>query len=388
MQHLVDMPDLPRILVLFGNIPLHGQERANIQVMTCVAEAGADVCFVTNDEYGHESIQPMLDSLGLKWVEARFPRLLGKSWSLTEWLDRFSRIMRYNVAVRRHIREYRPTHIHLANETHLLAALPVLLGIQTPIVFRLGDEPRDHLQIFRWLWRSIYAKRVTRFVCISQFVADRLERLTTRRPDAVIYNLPPDRPLSDKKVSLEPFPGMTFAYIGQLSRQKGVDLLFEAALELCAERSDVRFVFAGDFSWKNDFAKELIGRAQVEGVADRVLFPGFVEDVPEILTAAHVHVCPSIVNEALGNVVVEAKRAGRPSIVFPSGGLPELIEHGVDGYVCASKTQAELARGLRLYLESGRDLARAQGEAARHSLERLGITRSQFTQAWMRVYSL
>jgi hypothetical protein len=163
-----------RILVLFGNIPLHGQERANIQVMTCLKEAGAEVLFLTNDEYGHESIQPMLDALGHRWIEGRFPRLLGRSRSPAEWFDRMDRILRYNIAIRKAIKEFRPTHIHIANETYLLAALPLLLAHRISVVFRLGDAPRDHLPVFSWLWRSVYSRRINAIVCNSEFIARRL----------------------------------------------------------------------------------------------------------------------------------------------------------------------------------------------------------------------
>jgi glycosyltransferase involved in cell wall biosynthesis len=375
-----------RILVLFGNIPLLGQERSNIQVMKSLQDAGAEVLFVTNDEYGHESIQPSLDSLSLKWTEARFPRLLGHSFSLLEWADRIVRIVRYNVGVRRAIEAFAPTHIHIANENHLLAALPVLLTVDKPVIYRLGDEPRDHRGIYRWLWRNVYGPRITRIVCISQFIARRLEEVARRCADAVIYNFPPDRALSAGSFSLPEFEGMTFGYMGQLSRQKGVDILFDVAFDLCSQRQDMRFVFAGDYSWKNDFAKGLIARAESAGLSDRLIFPGFVEDIPALLSEVDVHICPSVWEEPLGNVIVEAKRAALPSVVFPSGGIPELIEHEINGYICASKTHSELVKGLQLYLEGGRHLMSAHGEAARASLERLGITRERFTKAWLKVY--
>ena len=105
-----------------------------------------------------------------------------------------------------------------------------------------------------------------------------------------------------------------------------------------------------------------------------------------MLAVSDVHVCPSVWEEPLGNVVVEAKTAAVSSIVFPAGGLPELVCHLEDGYICAAKTQEELARGLRHFLDHGRDYAKELGANARASLERLGINRENFTQEWKRVY--
>ena len=58
-------------------------------------------------------------------------------------------------------------------------------------------------------------------------------------------------------------------------------------------------------------------------------------------------VVPSLVNEGLGVVVLEAKRAGIPAIVFPSGGLQETVRTDVDGYVCPSKSAADLEAAIR-----------------------------------------
>jgi glycosyltransferase involved in cell wall biosynthesis len=89
------------------------------------------------------------------------------------------------------------------------------------------------------------------------------------------------------------------------------------------------------------------------------------------------------VREALGNVVIEAKLAGCCSIVFPSGGLCELIEEGVDGIVCRDVSAEALAEALRPYL-SNPELARQHGQAARASLARLGI--ANFAQRWLQIY--
>jgi glycosyltransferase involved in cell wall biosynthesis len=81
--------------------------------------------------------------------------------------------------------------------------------------------------------------------------------------------------------------------------------------------------------------------------------------------------------------VTESKQAGRATVGFPRGGIPELIEHGVDRMVCAEASVPALASALRQYLNDP-DLARRHGEAARLSLERLEIP--QFGVKWHTVY--
>ena len=81
--------------------------------------------------------------------------------------------------------------------------------------------------------------------------------------------------------------------------------------------------------------------------------------------------------------MMEAKEAGIPAIVFPSGGLPEMISDGIDGIVCKEKTVAALADALRYYL-SDSPRAKAHGENARQSLARLDIPK--FAEKWLAVY--
>ena len=112
---------------------------------------------------------------------------------------------------------------------------------------------------------------------------------------------------------------MTVFYIGQISANKGVDLLVDVALRLVVEYP-VRFLIAGDYSWKNPMAQALIQKVGDLGLQDRIVFTGFVDDIDPLYAQSHVHVAPSVLEEAYGLTVVEAKKHSLPSIVFPSGG--------------------------------------------------------------------
>ena len=120
--------------------------------------------------------------------------------------------------------------------------------------------------------------------------------------------------------------------------------------------------------------------ADLEGA---VSFLGWSEEVPQLMSRASLHCCPSRPEqrEAFGNVVLEAKVSGLPSVVTPSGNLPELVTHRVDGWVCAEATAEAIAEGLQYFLRCPHELARA-GSAALQSTERYSAER--FTAAWQR----
>ena len=376
-----------RVLVVFGNIPLLGHERGNIQVFNALKERGVDALFVTHKEYGHEVIQPELDRLGHRWDVATYPRLFSRGMSLRTWAQRLQAFAEGVVEFWRIGRAYEPTHIHVGNVMHFLTLLPAIKLLGVPVVYRLGDAPQRHRSLFRFLWRRVVVPNVAQFVCVSEYIRGLL--LDVGAPPEkvrVIYSYPSQRPADLAPAPITPFEGRTVLYMGQITEDKGVGLLVEAAVALCREHDDVRFLLAGDYSWQNPFAEALIQRVEDLGLTERIRFLGYVEDVPGLLAAADLHVCPSVWEEPLSNTVVESKRGGVPSVVFASGGLPELIEPGTDGWICEEKTAECLEAAIRQFLVASIEEFQSMSKAVRASMERLGITKEAFTEAWLDVY--
>ena len=127
-------------------------------------------------------------------------------------------------------------------------------------------------------------------------------------------------------------------------------------------------------SWKG-YVAGLLERARQPDLEGRVRFLGAREDVPALLAAASVHCFPSRIEtrEGFGIVAVEAKAAGVPSVVTPSGALPELVAHRDDGWVCRDDSVEALVEGLEYFLSNPDALAaagvRAHASAGQHSRE-------------------
>ena len=86
------------------------------------------------------------------------------------------------------------------------------------------------------------------------------------------------------------------------------------------------------------------------GLADRVRFRAFDPDPFALMCDADVVLMCSR-HEALGRVTVEAMKAGRPVVGAASGATPELVEHGVTGYLYRPGDPADLARWIRTCAE-------------------------------------
>ena len=134
-------------------------------------------------------------------------------------------------------------------------------------------------------------------------------------------------------------------------------------------------VFGADILGENERYERDLKRLADEFTGERVLFPGWREDLARLLPALDVFVSPSE-DEPFGRVIVEAMAAGVPVIATDSGGKPEIVEHGETGVLVPQgdvEAMAEALYKLRHDEEMRKSLARAARRAAfeRFSVERV-----------------
>ena len=129
--------------------------------------------------------------------------------------------------------------------------------------------------------------------------------------------------------------------IGSVGRQtwdKGFNTLISAAALAKKQIPNLKVLLVGDGNER----KKLEQLARQLGIDDSVIFTGFRRDIPNMLTAMDVFVIPSWY-EAFGNVTVEAMLARRPVIASRVGGIPEVIQDGVNGWLVPSADEEKLA---------------------------------------------
>jgi len=125
------------------------------------------------------------------------------------------------------------------------------------------------------------------------------------------------------------------------------------------EQRDARLVLVGDGP---DYSRtrELVDRL---GLADHVRYVGVVDNVAPLLKAADVLLLPSE-TESFGLVALEAMASGVPVVASDVGGLPEVVEHGVTGFL-APVGDVDAMAGYCLKLLEGGVEGVCYGEAAR-----------------------
>ncbi len=145
-----------------------------------------------------------------------------------------------------------------------------------------------------------------------------------------------------KRKSLDvPADAFVIGSIGRLSRQKGYDVLLDAAPAVLARCPRADFVIVGAGALRE--AHE--AQARDLGIADRVTFTGARPDAIEILKTFDLFVSPSRY-EGLPTVVLEAIAAGLPVVATRVSGNSELIEDGVSGLLAPPEDPRGLADAL------------------------------------------
>lgn len=222
------------------------------------------------------------------------------------------------------------------------AAVSIAARYGLPLVATIhATEYGRNRGIFTDLQRDIHSiegdlvARADQVICCSNYMAREVGRLFGRRAGEL--KVIPNGVYAGKLVAVsastregvdDQAPGPVIAFLGRLVPEKGVQVLIQALPMIRQRHPGAALRVAG----RGPYEHELRGLAVHLGVADQVNFIGFVDDEGRnrLLARAAVAVFPSIY-EPFGIVALEAMAARTPVVVSDTGGLGEIISHGIDG---------------------------------------------------------
>ncbi len=114
--------------------------------------------------------------------------------------------------------------------------------------------------------------------------------------------------------------------VTRITPEKGIHTLIEATAKLKASPNIQLLVVGGPYFPKDaEYIDSLKAQAKKLGIADRVIFTGFLEDTDAILSLLDLVLLASTIPEACPRTIIEAMAAGVPVIATPLGGSKELV---------------------------------------------------------------
>jgi len=148
--------------------------------------------------------------------------------------------------------------------------------------------------------------------------------------------------------------------------EKGIEDLIEAARLVLSSNPNVQLVLAGEGAWR----REYMARAEAAGMADHFTWTGLIGDplASGVYAAADVVCQLSRWQEAFGWMIAEAMAYSRPVVATRVGGIPEIVEDGVSGYLVRRRQPVEAADRI-LRLLDDRELRRKMGVNGRRAVE-------------------
>ena len=265
----------------------------------------------------------------------------------------------------------------------LLMRFPTVVRFHGPaqLIMPFYSVPLADKLLSAWI-EQITIRRASGLSSCSHFLAEEVtERLAVKRPVEVIYN-GIDLPLFDAEPVADlatqygvPQGQTTILFTGRMERRKGIHLC-GAIAEIVLRRRDVTFLFAGDDPY-GDLQQALLPLIEQRGLLGSVRYLGKLsfQQLRACARAVDIYLLPSLW-ENCPYACLEAMAAGRAIVCSGQGGMPELIEHGVNGLVAETGSPESFAAHLEALIDQP-ELRIRLGLVARQTVEQ------RFTDASM-----
>jgi phosphatidylinositol alpha-1,6-mannosyltransferase len=286
---------------------------------------------------------------------------------------------RYRFAVQSTLALARPYDLLIVGvvDFGILLAVPWLLRRHAPVVTIVhGIEVWKPLPITR----RAALKRADRILSVSNYTSEKVSDLHgvgANRIVTVPIPLDPEFIAESEAFHAEGRPGhesgvLSIARMNRIDAEKGIETLIRAVAQMGKDASGLRCVIVGD----GDDRLRLEALARELSVDHAVRFAGAVSDAElhAYLAGTRVFALPSR-KEGFGIVFLEAMQYSKPVVAGAHGGIPEVVENGVTGWLVEYGDAEGLAKALGSLVTDETTRA-AMGQAGHKAItERFGFER-------------
>lgn len=244
----------------------------------------------------------------------------------------------------------------------ILAAM--FAGVQRR-VFIVHSHPSKHT---KFILRIVYTPlnfiqariidfSATSIVTVSESVKRELENEIFKKPIERIYNGINLSNPDNYKPTLDwsPTSDSVIGFVGALYPYKGAHVLLDAFREIQL-KCELVFLGPGEPRYLS------LLKTKSELCNNKVSFLGFHPDVESFMAKINILVVPSIAYESFGLVILEAMKNKKPVVCSNYGGMKEVVDDGVTGFVVES-SNAKMLADVLIKLLSDKALQQKMGNA-------------------------
>lgn len=182
------------------------------------------------------------------------------------------------------------------------------------------------------------------------------------------HHLIPGSGVNTKRFQVLDYPKegpVEFLFISRVMKEKGIDQYLEAAQMIRKKYPNTVFHILGGCD--DESYQEKLGQLQAQGI---VQYHGQQSSVLPFHEKSSCTVHPTYYPEGMSNVLLESAACGRPIITTDRSGCREIIDDGVNGFICRQKDTADLVKQIEKFLALTVEQRREMGLAGRAKVER------------------
>jgi len=266
------------------------------------------------------------------------------------------------------VKRLRPDVIH-AHDPHGLAMAALALSLGAGATSGLPEPPLVasrrvdfHLKgnsFSRWKHRQVDCFIAASEAIRRMLVADGIpaERTTTVHEGIDLRHVQTAPPVNVHEAFWLPHGAPVIGNVAALVPHKGQRHLIEAAHLVVREMPDARFVILGEGELRDALERQV----REYHLEKHVLLPGFRTDVLGCIKSFDLFAMSSV-TEGLGTSLLDAMACGRPIVATRAGGIPEIVEDGVQGLLVEPRDHQAMARAIVMLLRD-EPRRRAMGDA-------------------------
>ncbi|MDT3696516.1 MAG: glycosyltransferase [Ignavibacterium sp.] len=235
-------------------------------------------------------------------------------------------------------------HAHYASSYGFLGAMtnfhPFFISVWGSDVFRFPKYSFLHKFIF-----TFSISRADKIFSTSRVMKAEIEKYTDKKIFVIPFGIDVERfrPIQVEKVSNDDC--ILIGTIKTLETRYGIEFLIRAFSILKEKKlgKKIKLLICG----KGTLLDELKKLTVELGLQDDTIFTGYInhDDVQIYHNKLDIYVAPSL-EESFGVAILEASACNKPVVVSDVGGLPEVVDHGVTGFIVEPKNPVHLASAI------------------------------------------
>ena len=271
------------------------------------------------------------------------------------------------------IRKFAPDIIHINDPSFLGVIAARLAGVKKVVITHHTPEVKAQYNWKGKLAKKLAYKLTDDFVFTSEYdkeIGVKLDNIPSAKSKVIAYGLDTNkfsqtqeqRNIIRKNIREKfqiPQNNIVIASAGRLVAQKAQSDLIKAANIVCSKHDNVTFVLVGKGSLRNQLETQI----ENQGLSEKFLLPGFVDNIEEFLCAVDIFTMSSLF-EGLCYAVVEAAAMSVPVVATAVGGMRYSVADGETGFLVQPKNPEKLAERINFLIDNP-DITQQMGEKGR-----------------------